>query len=148
MRCPNCHSSDSKVIDTRALEDEHETRRRRICALCSHRFTTRERIERVLPRIIKKNDERESFNQEKLQRGLGLALEKRPVSTDDLNKIITRVVQKIIQSGESEFPSRVIGEIVMEELRQIDTVAYVRFASVYKRFQSIEDFQKALNDLE
>ena len=132
MHCPFCGADDTKVIDSRLVADGDQVRRRRECQTCSERFTTFETAELVMPRIVKRDGIREPFNEDKLRSGLLRALEKRPVSTEEIEAGIARIMHRLRSSGERELPSRFVGEEVMRELRQMDGVAYVRFASVYR----------------
>lgn len=141
MHCPFCHADDTRVIDTRLVADGEQIRRRRECQSCSERFTTYESAELLMPRVIKSNGAREPFNEEKLRSGLARALEKRPVSTEDLETILNHIQHDLRATGERELPSRVVGEAVMKQLKDVDQVAYVRFASVYRDFQDISEFQ-------
>lgn len=147
MRCPFCQADDTKVIDSRLASAGASVRRRRACLHCSERFTTFETAELALPRIIKNDGKHEPFDEEKLKRGLARALEKRPVAYDDIDSAISRIKHRLHTCGERELPSRVLGEWVMEELRQLDKVAYVRFASVYRSFQDIDAFQEEIERL-
>jgi len=141
MHCPFCTHPETKVIDSRLVADGEQIRRRRECISCGERFTTFETAELVMPRIIKQNGTREPFNEEKLHAGILRALEKRPVSVEDVEAAIVRIKQKLRATGEREIPSRILGECVMAELRQLDQVAYVRFASVYRSFQDLDEFR-------
>lgn len=141
MHCPFCAHPDTKVIDSRLVADGEQIRRRRECISCGERFTTFESAELVMPRIIKQSGTREPFDDNKLLSGIQRALEKRPVSIEDIDAAITRIKQKLRATGEREVPSRTLGEWVMEELRQLDEVAYVRFASVYRSFKSLDEFR-------
>ena len=141
MHCPFCHADDTRVIDTRLVADGEQIRRRRECQSCSERFTTYESAELLMPRVIKSNGAREPFNEEKLRSGLARALEKRPVSTEELETILNHIQHDLRATGERELPSRVVGEAVMRQLKDVDQVAYVRFASVYRDFQDISEFQ-------
>lgn len=147
MHCPFCYAEDTKVVDSRLVAQGEQVRRRRECLICSQRFTTFETAELVLPMIIKRDGRREAFNLEKLRSGMQQALQKRPVSIDVLDESQTNVMQKIRRFGEREIESRQIGEWVMQELYNIDHVAYVRFASVYKRFKDISEFRLALEEM-
>lgn len=148
MHCPFCGAEDTKVIDSRLAEEGRGVRRRRECLLCNERFTTYEAAELVMPRVVKGDDSRESFTENKLRTGIQKALEKRPVSTEQVEAAIQNIKYKLRSSGEREVSSKIIGEIVMEELKQLDRVAYVRFASVYRSFQDINDFRKEITRLE
>lgn len=141
MYCPFCSHPETKVIDSRLVADGEQIRRRRECNRCGERFTTFESAELVMPRIIKQDGTREPFNEDKLRSGIHRALEKRPVSVEDVEAAIIRIKQKLRAAGEREIPSRILGECVMAELRQLDQVAYVRFASVYRSFQDLDEFR-------
>ncbi len=141
MYCPFCTHPETKVIDSRLVADGEQIRRRRECISCGERFTTFESAELVMPRIIKQDGTREPFNEDKLRSGIHRALEKRPVSVEDVEAAIVRIKQKLRATGEREVPSRILGERVMAELRQLDQVAYVRFASVYRSFQDLDEFR-------
>jgi transcriptional repressor NrdR len=147
MHCPFCGADDTKVIDSRLVADGDQVRRRRECQTCGERFTTFETAELVMPRIVKRDGIREPFNEEKLRSGLLRALEKRPVSTEEIEAGIARIMHRLRSSGERELASRVVGEEVMRELRQMDGVAYVRFASVYRDFQDVSEFQDEIRRL-
>lgn len=148
MHCPFCEADDTKVIDSRLASAGATVRRRRECLHCSERFTTFETAELVLPRIIKNTGKHEPFDENKLRRGLARALEKRPVSCDDIDLAINRIKQRLHNSAERELSSQLLGAWVMEELRQLDEVAYVRFASVYRSFQDISAFQEEVDRLQ
>ena len=148
MYCPFCSASDTKVIDSRLIREGNQTRRRRECSGCKERFTTYEVAELSLPRIIKRDGRRAPFSEEKLRSGMLRALEKRPVSTEMFESIITRLKQKLRASGEREIQSKILGEWVMDELRAIDAVAYVRFASVYRSFKDVNAFREEIQRLE
>lgn len=141
MHCPFCTHPDTKVIDSRLVADGEQIRRRRECISCGERFTTFESAELVMPRIIKQSGTREPFDENKLLAGIQRALEKRPVSIEDIDAAMTRIKQQLRATGEREVPSRQLGEWVMEELRQLDEVAYVRFASVYRSFKDLNEFR-------
>lgn len=147
MHCPFCGADDTKVIDSRLVAEGDQVRRRRECLTCTERYTTFETAELVMPRIVKSNGAREPFNEDKLRAGLQRALEKRPVSTEILESALHRVMHRLRSAGERELPSRKVGELVMEELKEIDDVAYVRFASVYRDFQDIAEFQAEIAKL-
>jgi len=147
MHCPFCNAVDTKVIDSRLVADGSQVRRRRECLTCNERYTTYESAELVMPRIIKHNGEREPFDEEKLHSGLIKALEKRPVSIEKVDEAISRIKNKLRSTGEREIQSRTVGEEVMHELRDLDEVAYVRFASVYKSFKSLDEFTREIEDL-
>ncbi|MEZ5488815.1 MAG: transcriptional regulator NrdR [Gammaproteobacteria bacterium] len=147
MHCPFCNAVDTKVIDSRLVAEGNQVRRRRECLTCNERFTTYEAAELVMPRIIKQNGEREPFDEEKLHSGLIKALEKRPVSIEKVDEAISRIKNKLRATGEREIQSRLVGEEVMLELRNLDEVAYVRFASVYKSFKSLDEFTREIDEL-
>lgn len=147
MRCPFCAQPDTKVIDSRLAGEGDSVRRRRECLSCGDRFTTFESAELVLPQIIKSDGSRQSFNEEKVLAGIKRALEKRPVGVEEVDALVGRLKHQMRSSGEREIASRQLGEWVMEELRRLDKVAYVRFASVYLSFQDIQQFQDAITRL-
>ena len=147
MFCPFCNADDTKVIDSRLVANGGQVRRRRECSECSERFTTYELAELVMPRVIKTDGSRQSFDEEKLRAGLQRALEKRPVSIEQIEVAISQIKHFLQVTGEREVPSKIIGEEVMRQLRKLDAVAYVRFASVYRSFQDISEFQEELNRL-
>ncbi len=148
MHCPFCAAEDTKVIDSRLVAEGDQVRRRRECLSCAERFTTYEVAELVMPRIIKQNGNREPFNEDKLRAGFTRALEKRPVSTEDIEAVVNKIKNALRATGEREVKSRVLGELVMDYLKQLDKVAYVRFASVYKSFEDISEFQDAIESLQ
>jgi transcriptional repressor NrdR len=148
MRCPFCSADETRVIDSRLSEEGDSVRRRRECEVCGERFTTFERAELRLPQVIKSDDRREAFNEAKLRAGLSRALEKRPVDAEAIEAMIGRIRHKLIVSGEREVPSRRIGQLVMDELREADPVAYVRFASVYRSFQDVDAFREEVQRLQ
>jgi transcriptional repressor NrdR len=147
MYCPFCKADDTKVVDSRLVADGGQVRRRRECLSCSERFTTYEMAELVMPRVIKTDGTREPFDESKLRAGLQRALEKRPVSIEEIEVALTQIRHFLQVTGEREVPSRMIGEAVMAKLRELDEVAYVRFASVYRSFQDLSEFQDELNRL-
>ncbi len=147
MHCPFCGDEETKVIDSRLAADGRQVRRRRQCAECSERFTTFESAELVMPRIVKSDDRREPFDEDKMRESMHRALEKRPVSTDAFEEAVGRLLHTLRTMGERELPARLIGELVMQELRELDDVAYVRFASVYRSFQDITEFQEEIERL-
>ncbi len=147
MKCPFCGHIESRVVDSRISKDAESIRRRRECLKCKKRFTTSERGEETLPLIVKKDGRREPFDRQKILSGLKKACEKRPISVDILEKIVSRIEQSLIEGGDREVKSSVIGEKVMEELYSLDGVAYVRFASVYRQFKDINQFMRELKDL-
>lgn len=148
MYCPFCNASDTKVTDSRLIRETNQVRRRRECLVCKDRFTTYESAELSFPCIIKRDHRRDQFNEEKLRAGILRALEKRPVSLEQIEKAISHIIHKARASGDRDIPSQQIGEWVMEELQNLDQVAYLRFASVYRSFQSIEEFREEINRLE
>ena len=148
MQCPFCGADDTKVVDSRLVTEGNQVRRRRECMSCSERFTTFETAELVLPRLEKRDGSREPFNEEKLRAGMLRALEKRPVPLDDLEHAIDHIKHALRTLGEREVKSRVLGEMVMVELKKLDEVAYIRFASVYRRFQDLNEFREVIDSLE
>ena len=148
MHCPFCGHDETKVIDSRLAGEGRQIRRRRQCMACNERFTTFEAAELVMPRVVKNDSSRQPFDEEKLRSSMVRALEKRPVPSDELEEAIGHLVHKLRTMGEREVPSRLIGELVMEELRALDEVAYVRFASVYRRFQDITEFEDEIKRLQ
>ncbi len=148
MRCPYCGAQDTKVIDSRLSGEGDQVRRRRECLVCKERFTTYETAELNLPRVIKSDGTREPFDPRKLASGMSRALEKRPVSTEQVDAALARIRRGLLSRGDREIPSRVIGELVMEELRGLDQVAYVRFASVYRSFEDVNAFREEIERLE
>ena len=148
MYCPFCNANDTKVTDSRLISEGNQVRRRRECLICKERFTTYEIAELTLPRIIKRDGRRDQFHEEKLRAGIMRALEKRPVSLEQVESAISHIIHKARAKGEREITSKQIGEWVMQELRGIDQVAYVRFASVYRSFQDIKEFRDEISRLE
>ncbi|ARR48631.1 TPA: transcriptional regulator NrdR [Photobacterium damselae] len=148
MHCPFCGANDTKVIDSRLVADGHQVRRRRQCLACNERYTTFETAELVMPRVIKSNGNREPFNEDKLSGGIQRALEKRPVSTDDIERATNNIKSKLRATGEREVTSEMIGNLVMEALKELDKVAYIRFASVYRSFEDIREFGEEIAKLE
>lgn len=148
MHCPFCSNEETKVIDSRLAGEGRQIRRRRQCLDCNERFTTFESAELVMPRLIKTDNSRQPFDETKLRNSMVRALEKRPVSADDFEQAIGRLLHKLRTMGEREVPSRLIGQMVMEELRELDEVAYVRFASVYRSFQDVTEFQDEIRRLQ
>lgn len=148
MHCPFCHAEDTKVVDSRLNEDGAQVRRRRECLHCQERFTTYEMAELILPRIIKRDGRRGAFDEQKLRNGLLKALEKRAVSAERVEEAIQRIIHKLRATGEREVRSELIGEWVMDELRALDEVAYVRFASVYRSFQDVNAFHEEIQRLQ
>jgi transcriptional repressor NrdR len=147
MKCPFCHQTENRVIDSRLNRDNNMIRRRRQCLKCRRRFTTYERIEETMPLVVKKDGRRESYDRVKVVSGLRRACEKRPVSINTIEAIADRIERVIQERGEKEIASSVIGEAAMRELHDIDQVAYVRFASVYRSFKDINEFMEELEDL-
>ncbi|CDL82714.1 MULTISPECIES: transcriptional regulator NrdR [Xenorhabdus] len=148
MHCPFCAAVDTKVIDSRLVGDGSQVRRRRQCLECHERFTTFEIAELVMPRVIKSDDMREPFDEEKLRRGMQKALEKRPVSSDDVEMAISHIKSQVRATGEREIPSKMIGNFVMDALKKLDKVAYIRFASVYRSFEDIREFGEEIARLQ
>lgn len=148
MRCPFCGAQDTKVIDSRLSGEGDQVRRRRRCTLCKERFTTYESAELNLPRVEKRDGSRVPFDGRKMRSGIMRALEKRPVSTEEIEAALARINRRLISSGEGEVSSRQIGELVMDELRGLDQVAYVRFASVYRKFEDVAAFREEIERLE
>ena len=147
MKCPFCHNGENRVIDSRISKDGNAIRRRRECLACSKRFTTYEVVEDVLPMVVKKDGRREPFDRMKIRNGLIKALEKRPISVDEIDGVVVQIERACQESLGKEISSSVIGEKVMEELQRLDAVAYVRFASVYRQFRDVNDFLDELKDL-
>ncbi len=147
MRCPFCNYIEDKVIDSRLSKDGEVIRRRRECLKCEGRFTSYERIENILPVVIKKDNRREPFDRQKILQGLEKACEKRPVSVESREAIVTKVEKSLQAAGEKEIPSSVIGEQIMDGLKDVDEVAYVRFASVYRQFKDIKEFMQEIKDI-
>ena len=148
MHCPFCSNDDTRVVDSRLVGDGDQIRRRRQCAQCKERFTTYERAELSLPRVVKRDGTRVPFSDDKLRAGILRALEKRPVASDQVESALSRIRHWLMAKGEREVRSRVIGERVMHELRGLDQVAYVRFASVYRSFQDVNAFREEIEKLE
>lgn len=148
MRCPFCQHEDTQVLDTRASDEGDSIRRRRRCNQCDKRFTTFERIELAMPVIVKKNGSRSEFESAKLRASLVLALRKRPVSADAVDGAILRIEEKLRSSGEREILSGQIGELVMRELKRLDKIAYIRFASVYRSFEDVAEFRDAIDEVD
>ena len=148
MHCPFCNHSETKVTDSRLAGEGRQVRRRRECLACGERFTTFESAELVLPRLIKRDRTREPFDEAKLRSGILRALEKRPVDSEAVEASLARIIHRLRATGEREVPSRLLGEMVMEELRGLDEVAYVRFASVYRSFQDVTAFQEEIRRLQ
>ncbi len=146
MKCPFCHSDDTQVLDTRVSEEGDAIRRRRRCSKCEKRFTTYERIELAMPYIVKKNGSRCDYESAKLRASLMLALRKRPVSAPAIDSAIERIEDRLLASGEREIPSVQLGELVMHELKRLDKIAYIRFASVYKSFEDVAEFRDMIEE--
>ncbi|MES2127409.1 MAG: transcriptional regulator NrdR [Pseudomonadota bacterium] len=147
MKCPFCHHEDTQVLDTRVSEEGDAIRRRRRCAKCDKRFTTYERIELSMPFIVKKNGSRSEFEAAKLRGSLMLALRKRPVSAEAIDTAVSSISEKLLTSGQREVESVYVGELVMQELKRLDKIAYIRFASVYKNFEDLAEFQQAIAEV-
>ena len=148
MHCPFCGARDTKVVDSRLVGEGDSVRRRRECIECEERFTTYETAELIMPRVIKRDCSRAPFDEVKLRAGMLRALQKRPVGTDRIETSISQIKHKLRSMGEREVPAKVVGEWVMEALRGLDTVAYVRFASVYRSFEDVEEFRQEIERLE
>lgn len=148
MHCPFCGDESNKVVDSRLAGVGQEIRRRRECLECRRRFTTRERVETVLPRVIKRDERREEYDRQKLLLGIERACQKRPVSTESIERILDRIERRLQETGEQEVPSSYVGERTMEELTALDPLAAVRFASVFRNFQSTEDYAAFFSALE
>lgn len=147
MHCPFCSAVDTKVIDSRLVAEGNNVRRRRECITCAERFTTYEAAELVMPRIIKAGGIREPFNEDKMTAGLMKALEKRPVSIERVEEAVTKIKASLRATGEREIDSRAVGELVMSQLRDLDEVAFVRFASVYRSFKDLDEFRQEIDRL-
>ena len=148
MHCPFCSATDTKVIDSRLVADGHQVRRRRDCTECHERFTTFEGAELVMPRVIKRDGSRQPFDEEKLRGGMLRAVEKRPVSMDEIEQAITKIKSTLRATGEREIDSEMIGNLMMEQLMSLDKVAYIRFASVYRAFEDVSQFGEAIAKLQ
>ena len=147
MRCPYCSHEDTQVVETRESDEGDVVRRRRRCPSCDKRFTTYERAEIALPAVVKKDGTRAEFDLSKLRASMTLALRKRPVSVEQIDAALERMQEKILSSGAKEVPSTRLGELVMRELKRIDKVAYVRFASVYRSFEDVDEFRQLIRDI-
>ena len=147
MRCPNCASLDTQVKDSRPTEDSSVIRRRRVCLACNFRFTTFERVQLRELTVIKRNGRRVPFDRDKLLRSVQIALRKRPVEPERIDQAVSKIVRELESQGESDVSSEAVGELVMEALRSLDDVAYVRFASVYRNFREAKDFEQLLGEL-
>lgn len=148
MKCPFCKSDDTQVIDSRVSDDGESIRRRRRCTSCNKRFTTYETVELRMPQVVKQDGSRADFDLEKLRTGFMRALHKRPVPTQAVDEAIATITQDVLALGEREIDSRRVGEMVMRELRKLDQVAYIRFASVYRSFSGVDDFQDAIQEVQ
>ncbi|KAA0181128.1 transcriptional regulator NrdR [Cupriavidus cauae] len=147
MKCPFCGHSNTQVLDTRMSEEGDTVRRRRRCEACDRRFTTYERIELFFPAIVKKNGSRVDYARSKLKDSMRLALRKRPVSAEAIDEAIARIEEKLLALGQKEIPSSQVGELVMRELRKLDKIAYIRFASVYRSFEDVSEFSDVLAEV-
>lgn len=147
MKCPSCSDMENKVVDSRLSKEGDMIRRRRECLGCSTRFTTYERIEEILPLVIKKDGRREPFDRQKILIGIQKACEKRPIGVEEQENLVDKVIKAVQDGGEKEIPSQIIGEGLMKELHGLDEVAYVRFASVYRSFKDINEFMSELKDM-
>ena len=147
MRCPYCHSENTRVIDSRESDEGETVRRRRACQDCDERYTTYERVELHLPQVVKSGGSSECFNEEKLRNGFSIALQKRPINAEQLENSLQRLLRRFSFSGNEDIKSVEIGEAVMAELRDLDQVAYVRFASVYRKFQGLDEFNELVQHL-
>ena len=147
MKCPFCQHVDTQVLDTRVSEEGDAIRRRRRCASCDKRFTTYERIELSMPVVVKKNGNRTDYDAVKLRASLALALRKRPVSAEAVDAAILRIAEKLLSSGLREIASGQVGELVMHELQRLDKIAYIRFASVYRNFEDVAEFQEVIAEI-
>jgi transcriptional repressor NrdR len=148
MRCPFCSAQDTRVLDSRLTNEGDQVRRRRECTVCKERFTTFEVAELTLPRVVKRDGSREPFDEKKLRSGMLKALEKRPVSGDDIEMALNRLKKELMSSGDREITAQQLGEKVMQELSSLDHVAYVRFASVYRSFQDVSEFTDMIKHLQ
>lgn len=147
MKCPYCGDANTQVVDTRENEDGDTVRRRRRCLACDKRFTTYERIELALPMVVKKNGSRTDYDREKVKASMLLALRKRPVTAEAVDAAIDRIEERLVTLGEREVPSGRIGELVMRELKKLDKIAYIRFASVYRNFEDLDEFSDAIREV-
>ena len=148
MKCPFCGHADTQVVDSRASDEGDFIRRRRRCASCDRRFTTYERAELAMPAVVKRNGSRHEYDSAKLRASLSLALRKRPVSTEAVDQVVMRIEDQLLTSGQREVSTELLGELVMAELKKLDKVAYVRFASVYKNFEDIGEFVEAIREMQ
>ncbi len=147
MRCPFCGSDDTQVKDSRPTEDNATIRRRRFCSNCGSRFTTFERVQLRELTVVKKNGDRAPFDRDKIMRSLKIALRKRPVDDDKIERVVNGIQRRLETLGETEIPTKVVGEMIMDNLRDLDTIAYVRFASVYRNFRETKDFEEFIGEL-
>jgi transcriptional repressor NrdR len=147
MKCPYCSEPNTQVVDTRENEDGDTVRRRRRCLSCDKRFTTYERVELQLPQVVKKNGSRTDYDRDKLKASMMLALRKRPVTTESIDAALDRIEEKLVQLALREVPSERIGELVMRELKRLDKIAYIRFASVYRNFEDVDEFSEAIREI-
>ena len=148
MKCPFCGDENTQVVDTRENDDGDTVRRRRRCAACDKRFTTYERVELQLPQVVKKNGSRTEYQRDKLKASMMLALRKRPVTTESIDGALDRIEEKLVQSAEREVASDRIGELVMRELKKLDKIAYIRFASVYRNFEDVDAFSDVIREVQ
>ncbi|ABL99222.1 transcriptional regulator NrdR [Shewanella amazonensis] len=148
MHCPFCNATDTKVIDSRLVGEGHQVRRRRECTECHERFTTFEGAELVMPRVIKRDGTRQPFDEEKLRSGMLKAVEKRPVSIDQIDQAMNKIKSTLRATGEREVPSEMVGNLMMDSLIELDKVAYIRFASVYRAFEDVSEFGEAIARLQ
>ena len=147
MKCPFCQNQDTQVVDTRSNPEANVIRRRRRCLKCDKRFTTYERVELRMPRLVKKDGSRTDFDREKLMGSMMLALRKRPVATEEVEGAVDRVIERLRSLGEREVPTSRVGDFVMRELAKLDKIAYIRFASVYRSFETPDDFREAVQEV-
>jgi len=147
MKCPYCSDPNTQVVDTRENEEGDTVRRRRRCLACDKRFTTYERVELKMPQVVKKNGSRTDYERQKVEGSMMLALRKRPVTMESVSAAIDRIEDKLLSFGEREIPSEKIGELVMRELKRLDKIAYIRFASVYRNFEDVEEFSEAIREV-
>ena len=148
MKCPFCGTDDTQVVDSRVNDEGNSIRRGRRCSECDKRFTTYESVELTFPQVVKQNGKREDFSRNKLHQSFSRALHKRPVPVEYIDQAIERIIQKVLAYGEKEITARELGENVMHELKKMDKVAYIRFASVYRSFSDVEDFHDVIRDLD
>jgi transcriptional repressor NrdR len=148
VKCPFCGDENTQVVDTRENDDGDTVRRRRRCPACDKRFTTYERVELQLPQVVKKNGSRTEYQRDKLKASMMLALRKRPVTTESIDGAVDRIEEKLVQSGERELASDRIGELVMRELKKLDKIAYIRFASVYRNFEDVDAFSDVIREVQ